>query len=103
MSISQLVTDLGAHVCRECGQLHELVPSCVTCDQSLELRRYWYELGHDQGTRDAGVAFARERDQYVQKIATLSGLLGKETAKAAVGPSFAELEKRRYGGEYLGR
>ncbi len=99
MTFSQLTTELGAHVCRECGHLHEVVPSCVTCDRSIELRRFWFDVGHDQGERDTALRFSRERESYLSRISELEAHVGQRVAKAAQAPSYAELQRRRNGGQ----
>lgn len=87
-----------AHVCLDCGRLHDVVPTCVTCDESVQLRRYWYEMGLEQGRREQFLEDTQEKERLLQRISELEGNAGQQLAKTLAGPSYAELQRRRYGG-----
>jgi hypothetical protein len=64
---------------------------------------YWYWLGWQQGQREEKLSGQLERESLLQQIVTLSCSLGERTAKFVQGPSFAELQRRRFGGDSFGR
>ena len=40
------------HVCPDCGSIHEVVPTCRLCDDTIQIRRHWYQTGFEQGRRE---------------------------------------------------
>jgi len=87
------------HVCRDCGRLHEVVPTCHSCDRQLELRRFWFDLGHEQGAIEQSRLHETLVEELRRRNADLAVHVGRRVAKYAQGPSHAELERRRNGGE----
>jgi hypothetical protein len=61
------------HVCPDCGRLHEVVPTCVVCDEAIQLRRYWYEMGFVQGKRESELEFKFQRESLINRIIELGG------------------------------
>jgi hypothetical protein len=60
---------------------------------------FWYWQGCERGRLEAQYDFASVRESLLSEITRLSAYLGKESARVGSGPSFAELQRRRNGGQ----
>jgi hypothetical protein len=60
---------------------------------------YWFHTGRERGRLEERLDYRVERDHLLSEITRLSAYLGKESARVGSGPSFAELQRRRNGGQ----
>lgn len=86
-----------SHVCSDCGRLHEIAPTCLTCDQLAQLRYWWLTMGRDQGLKEAELKHREQLETLHAEIAFLRGTYSQRAAATAAGPSFKELQAARYG------
>lgn len=86
-----------SHVCRDCGRVHEVAVTCVTCDNLASLRYWWYTLGRDQGLKEAELKHREQLETLHAEIAFLRGTYSQRAATNAAGPSFKQLQAARYG------
>ena len=61
------------HVCPHCARIHEVVPSCLTCDRSVEARRFWHDCGVDQGRRQQEVKNVAQIESLMARLLDLEG------------------------------
>lgn len=92
------VEGVDSHVCPHCGHLHETVPACRTCDQWGEMRAYWLQVGKDQGYLEAREEHRPHFEALLNRLREFEGEAAKSVSKVASGPSYADLQARRYGG-----
>jgi hypothetical protein len=59
------------HVCQDCGQLHQQVQTCLTCQTALPNVAWWYQDGYANGYdagREWGDTVRGEVIQLVHKL-----------------------------------
>lgn len=64
-----------SHVCPHCARLHEVVPTCHSCDQHIQARRNWHEMGVDQGRREQHFEDIAKIESLRSRILELEGAL----------------------------